>query len=618
MFTMPHTVKTTKRLKTIVLTISIVFSFKATSMYAQNTQFSVRDLCVINNVDPRVIDNIDILDHITDSLQQLQPNAYPLVSQWCRQQRMHILRMSRSLRNDYIWDGNIVWLDSTHFISDAGEYLDKMERVASTLMSRAENYDQLEIQRIEEQRRAEEERARAEAARIQREKDLRLAATKDTIKLLHNTISSICDAHGVTDKARIKELKDIYYSYRAVYNRYDLTSDKTDNNRFIQLDELKDFQMRLLDSVLGHNSYSQQINGFPNTLKVRSGKDHNDVYKSYIKVYKRMLIPVNFKNIAEFNEYLAGLRDIIQIQNDYLTVIELRDTITRNSNNLQALCSKKHRDILSSYKEVHGEINTIPSFTNLDDSRRFIASLHEFTIVQQAYASTVHRIETIQTRGDSITALCIKNLSDIGTAYKQLVASSDFVPNFINKSSADYYNTTLDNFEKVQKLYVVVIGLRKTIEANGNKIQENKTAPRSVTNGYKQMLRNTNFTPHFSNTASGKDFVNLLEHFIQIQEKFNTIINQHNKIESNSKQFKIAFKDYSNIYKAYNRLYDSYSYEVSILSETDLNTYLQYQNNLLTMQSRFTELVNSMEKDDYNHRLKKVKELDNIKLIMNL
>ena len=132
------------------------------------------------------------------------------------------------------------------------------------------------------------------------------------------------------------------------------------------------------------------------------------------------------------------------------------------------------------------------------------------------------------------------------------------------------------------------------------------------------MLRNTHFTPFFTTATAGADFTSLLSHFIKIQEKFEDIIEQNIRIENTSKQLKTAFKEFGNISKAYNRMITEYTIEAVILSESDLNSYRSHQDAIMTMQARFEELSNSSEKEDYNQRLKKVKEIDKIKLIMGI
>lgn len=611
-------------------TILILFAILASAVWAQTDPNSIEkrdtsvvylstlDLCSSYQVDGRIFESENRFPMIMDSLQRVQPNAFPLMVQWCRQQRMRINRMTNSLKNDYTKEGDNIWLDSTHCITDAGIYIAKLEQMASYLQSESERYEKLEQDRIEAERRAEEERARAEALRIQREKDLRLAMQKDTIRSMHKNITEICDAKGISDKTRIKELKDLFYAYLAVYNRYDLTDDKTTDSHFKQLDELQQFQSELLDSVLGTNSYSSRIEGFKSTLHLRSGKDHTDVNKSYLRVFKKVQIPISFKTIAEYNDYIAQLREVIAVQQCYLNVIDLRDTISQNTNTLQIQCSKKHKDILSSYKDLLGELNQVPTFTTLAESEKFITNLQDFIIVQNEFSYAIKRIDIIEARGDSIIAICSKNIGDIASAYKELVAASDFVPKFINKASADYFNKTLDDFEKVQQQYITIIGIRNTIDAGSATIIGSKNAPKGLIPGYKQMTKYTDFTPHFSNETGGDDFIKLLNHFISIQQKFVKIVNDNNTIDANTKQFRAAFKEYSNIYKAYERLFKTYDKELNVISEADVNSYSHHQETILEMQGKFSELANSLEKEDYNNRLKKVKEPDKIKLIMGI
>lgn len=581
-------------------------------------RYHARDFCSTYLVDQRVMDNVANLTIIMDSLQGVQPNAYPLMGQWCRQQRARMSRMINSLTNDYTWDGDMVWIDSTHCIVDAREYITRLQTMMPTMLAEAEKYERLEQERIEAERIAAEERARAEALRIQREKDLRLEAMKDSIKDLHKSITSICDARGVTDKARIKELKDLFYAYLAVYNRYDLTSNKTDNARFSQLDELIAFQQEMADSVLGSNSYLQRINDFGTTLKARAGKNHTEVNRSYVKVFKHNQVPITFKSIAEYHEYVGQLRNIMDVQQSYLKAIELRETISQNSNTIQHQCSKKHRDVYAAYKEVLDEMNLVPAYTSLAESRKFIDRLNDFIDLQHAYDDAIKRVDAIESRGDSIILICGKGLHDIALAYKNLIASTDLVPRFINMASAESYNARLDEFERVQQHYITVVGMRKEIDSHRSRIMEAKGTPRAVTSGYKQIEKSTNFTPFFSTNETGQIFIASLNKFMAIQDLFSEVIEENSRIEATTKQLKIAFKNYNGIQRAYNKLMDYCKKEIVILGENDLNSYKNYLDDIEALQKKFTDIADSMEKDDYNHRLKKERDIEKIKLIMGI
>ena len=79
------------------------------------------DLCPSYQVDSRIVGNNTLLQQIMDSVQRVQPNAYPLMAQWCRQQNLRINRMIRSLTNDYESSQGVIWMDSMHCITDADE-----------------------------------------------------------------------------------------------------------------------------------------------------------------------------------------------------------------------------------------------------------------------------------------------------------------------------------------------------------------------------------------------------------------------------------------------------------------------------------------------------------------
>lgn len=579
---------------------------------------STRDMCASYEIDVRIVDDQDNIIIIMDSLRQVQPNALPLMSQWCRQQRRRVNRLLSSLQNDYALDNEKIWIDSTHLIPDAAEYMAKLESLIPFLEKKAVFYEEQEQLRLESERRAAEERAHAEAMRIQQEKAARLTQLTDSIRDMNREIADICDAKGITDKARIKELKELYYAYLSVFNRYDLTSRSTDDNRFTQLYELKIFQTELIDSVLSQSSYIHRIDSFKDVLKLRCGKDHADVNKSYLKVFKKVQVPVSFKTIAEYREYVKSLRDIITVQESYLKVIELRDSIVLNNNTLQLMCSKKHREIFSSYKEVLSEIQQIPAYTTKSESRKFISNLRDFIELQGEYMHAIQRIDVIEVRSDSITALCNRKILDISTSYKELVGMTDFVPKFRNKSGADYFNKTLDEFESMQQEYISIIGLRNTIATKAQRITESKNAPRGLINGYRNMSKYTNFTPRFNNVRDGKEFSGALSKFIVIQDKYIAIIDTNEIIENTAKKIKSSFKDYGNITKAYERLIKAYEYELNIVGETDLDNYMQYQTTILAIQQRFVALIDSYDKEDYNRRLKKEKDPEKIKLIMGI
>lgn len=579
---------------------------------------SAKYLCPNYNVDERILGGEATLAPVFDSLQHVEPNAYPLMGQWCRVQRLRAIRMANSLANEYTNDSTMVWIDSNHCIVDGIAFIKDLRATADTLQSLSSRFEQLEKERVEREQKEAAALAKATALRQQRELDARLTGLKDSIKTLHRYISTTCDGDGIVDREKLKHLKDIFYAYLSVYNRYDIGDPTISESHLSRLDELHTFQANLIDSLLGTNALTTQLENFKELLHTRAGKEHSEVYKSYIRVFKKINIPVSFRTIAEYEVYITKLQELITVSHSYIQVIELRDSIASRTAVINQKCAKHHRDILSSYRELLSEFNSVPSYATIKSSEKFINNLRDFMAMQEQYIDATDRVETIQQRGDSIISMCNRTLNDIVYAYRELVSTTDLVPRFININSSEKYYETLDNFEDVQRLYFDVINIRKTIDQRATRITSDRNAPRGLVSGYRHLVKYTNFTPTFTTPRGGDDMIKSLNHFIDIQEKFITINNNNGTIVNNSKQLRSAFREYGHIYRAYERMLRTYDYDLVITGESDLNSYLKHQEQVLQMQSKFVDLINSLEKEEYNNRLKRVNETDKIRLIMGM
>lgn len=579
---------------------------------------SARYLCPSYNVDERIFGGESTLSPVFDSLQHVEPNAYPLMGQWCRVQRLRCNRMANSLANDYRNDSTAVWIDSLHCIPDGVEFIRLLRSTADTLTSLSARFEQLEKERVEREQKQAATLAKAEAIRQQRELEYRLTTLKDSIKTTHRAISNTCDGDGVTDRNRLKELKDIFYAYLSVYNRYDVGDPTISEGHLSRLEELRKFQIHLNDSLLGPHALSVQLEDFKKELHMRTGKEYNDIYKSYIRVFKKINIPITFRTIAEYKVYISNLQELIVVSRSYLRVVDLRDSIAAGTALLNQKCSRRHRDILTSYRELLSEMNNVPNYATIPSSEKFIANLQNFIEMQRQYSLAIDRVEVIQKRGDSIVALCPRTLTDVAQSYRSMMSTTDLVPHFINSTSSVRYHENLDNVEEVQRLYVEVIAIRKEIDQRATRITSDRNAPRGLVNGYRHLVKYTDFTPSFTTPRGGNDMIRSLNHFIDLQEKFLTINSNNAVIENNTKQMRTAFHEYNNIFKAYERILDTYRYDLSITGEAELNSYMKHQEQVMSMQSKFIDLINSLEKEEYNNRLKRVREPEKIRLIMGL
>ena len=582
------------------------------------SRMSGTSLCMAFGADARMFDGQESLDAILDSISKVHPNAYPLMGQWCITQSLHLRRMSASMRNDYKWDNGIIWIDSTHCITDATETIGKCDQLISTLTFLSRKYEQLEAERIEAERIAAEEHARAEARRIQQEKDQKLKLLKDTILTLHRDIQYACNNTSTPDKNRVKELKDIFYAYLSIYNRYDLTGTTTDDNRFTQLNELESFQKDVIDSLIGSNSYYNQIENFKNTIRSRAGNSHTDILKAYNRAFKKVQTPVTFKSMAEYQAYITQLQNIRATQDSYIKAIELQDTLAKNTLILQEKCSKEHREIFNAYKSILGEQNLVPSYSDYSSAKIFISSLYAFINIQHDYIYIVQRMDTISKRGIEITQSCSKQTSDVASAYKELSQTTDFIPYLRNESDVKSHNRMLNHFEEIQDIYLRIVNLRDSINTRSEQILAAKNTPKGLLNSYKQTLKTASLTPHFREIDKGDIFVRQLEHFIAIQEKYLLIEDKDHQIDNTTKRFRTTAKEYGNISKAYEHVAKTYDMEFNALNESDLDAYLSLQDRILDIQNKFDAVLNSTDKAQYNQMFKKESDPGKIKLIMGI
>lgn len=535
----------------------------------------------------------------------------------CQLQRQAVGQMMASLEKDFELRDGRLWIDESTYLTDHVSFMAALKKLDNTLSALADELTAKEAARLDAERKAAEAAERAKAKAAQEVKDQQLEQLRQSITQQHRQIAMSCDGSGVTDKAKVKELKDLYFAYLSVYNKQDLSDQRGSDDALERFGKLNDFQRFFLDSVVGGNSYSNQIANFKNELKIRCGKEFADVNKSYLKVFKKSGATANFSTYDEFDSYVQQLLEVLTVQRAYTTVVERRQTINKNSAAVVERCAKSHKDIMAAYKAAEAAVEVVPTFTIVAEAEKFVNRLDEFILVQDEYMKVITRIDAIEKRSSAIVTSCPKHSSDVAGAYKTLVANTNFVPTFGELSGASYFNSKLDDFEAVQSCYETIVKQRTTIFQKEESIMAAKLTPKEIVAGYKLIKSRTYFTPDFSSEESGTVFVGQMNEFIALQDKVLGIIATDETIDANTKTIK-AVKSSSNFVKSYDRLAKSYDYEISILSEGDLDSYINHQKTILNVQEKFMSLIKQGKHLEMDKQLKKEKDLDRIKLLFEL
>ena len=600
----------------------MIFNFQFSifnSLHAQRpktpTVLSVADLLKNYGLDSAQVNDTAVAARYLDG----QPKDYVALTNLCVSLRTKAQSAINSLTNDYPHRDDLVWIDSTIVVADFAIYEYRLRLYADFMGRRSIQYSRLEQQRVEAEkeasrRRAEEEARQRQAARDKEADDLRL-----TIERHHRSILSACDGAGISDKGKIKELKDIYYSYLMVYNKYDLSPSQATPASIAQLEELNDFQNDLLENILGQNSLLYRIENFKNQLKVRCEKDHSEVFRSYSKVFKNNTsVPVTFASLPEYQDYLSRLQTIIAVQERYLQTVDLRTTIAANYDAISNLYSKKYKPVFNAYKEVHRTIDQVPTFTTNAQSLNFIQSLTDFVEAQQLYIQYYNILEDITRRSDTILNGRHESFKDVSRAYRDLQSNLIPLPNFKKPSDAVYYEQQLEQVEQLQDAFLRTIERRTLIQQLDDSIEDNRKVDRTLWNGYRLLRKQVDLAPGFNTVERARSFLSMLDEYIDLQRLSLRVLYKRRLIESQEKSIEQRSSNYRNIDKAYSRMIKAYDDFGEIANQEDLRRYDRQCDRILEMQQAFLDLLASETVQEADNRLKRESDITKIKLVLGL
>ena len=575
----------------------LLFLLPTRHNYAQEAiPVSLKELAPDFGIRPLFLDDTIHLVRYLDSLNA--PN--PAMTDTCVTLNAKLMAMENVLLYDYRHERDTVWIDATHYIEDYTYYSLKIKALSEMVLRRAHEY-------------IEREHIRQDAIQ-----QTSLNLRKDTIERNHRTIVNACEGIGISDKARKKELKDLYYAYLSVYNRYDFSMKRGDSIYLASLDHFSQFQKSDMDNLLSNNNYTARINNFTNTLKVRCGHNHSDVLRSYQRVFRQAVPSPNFANIREYNDYLASLQNILDIQNSYLTVIDLREKISATNKRIVNLYSPKFREAAKTYQEVVATINTTPAFNTLPDAELFIYNLNEFIQVQECYLHDYDRLRAIQEHGDSITRNSSMRYADIAKAYKQVREANSMTPKYQTLDDAVRFGYEMDYFESIQRQYDTILSLRQLIDATQDTITKGWMSHLVAYNGYQNIRKQYVLTPTFIDYLGGRQFIDQLYDYNDMQLSCLRAIRLYDQYRQLDNAISPDIQSFRNLRKAYSRLDKEYLNIKAINHLSELYLYIRQLEAVITVQEHLQDLLKGTEAHVFDNRLRNIKEIDQIEAILGL
>lgn len=562
----------------------------------QHIPMSVKELAPDFGIRPIFLDDTVHLSRYLDSL----PLSNSALTDTCVTINAKLMAMENVLLYDYRHSNDTVWIDASHYLEDYKLYSTKIKQLSTYVLDRAHQY-------IE-----------SEHIRRDNNQQTRLNLRKDTIDSYHRSIINACDGIGIDDKERKKQLKDIYYSYLSVYNRYDFSMKAKDSSYIESLDQFCEFQRHLLDNVLSRNNYDVRINNFANTLKTRCGRNHVDVVRSYQRAFRKSDIPVQFSSIREYRNYIDSLQGIIEIQNAYLEVVNLREQIEANGKRINSLYYPKFNDAAKTYAMAASKVNTTPEFNTRRDAAEFIFHLREFIKVQQCYEQDYARLMAINDHADSISHRCGLRYGDVAKAYQSAHAKNIMLPNYQSVDDARRFTRDMDQFEQLQRQYDTVIDMRILIDQTKDSINKGWMSHLIVYNGFQNIRKQFALTPTFINVYEGEEFILHLEDFLDIERSCLNAIQLYETYKRQGDKLTPELQPYRNIRRAYQQLEREYVNIKTINHFSDLRTFIHQMEAFITVQDAIKSKLNTNNTILLDDKLREVKESARIEALLGL
>ena len=576
------------------------------------TVMSVGELMVNYRIDTAWLSDTSNIIRYLDS----QPQNYVDLTNLCVSIRTRSQKAITSIERDYPIRDSLMWLDSNTVLADYPIFEYRLRMLADFMGRMSIRYSRMEQERIESEKEAARQRAIEQARREQEARNRQASDLRSNIEVHHRAITTACDAVGVNNKEKLKELKAIYYSYLMVYNRYDLTEGNATDESIALLDQLNAFQNDMLENVLGQNSLINQIDNFKNILKLRCERDNADIYRSYTKVFKHTTVPVSFADTKEYEEYIARLRTVINVQQRYLQTIELRASISTGTDAIVSLYGKKYRDAAGSYREALKGVDMLPSFTSNAESIVFIQRLDDFIAAQQLYLDFYPVMEDITHRSDTI--LNHREFPDVVGAYREAQPMLHPLPSFKDSDGALLFDQQLEEVKAVQQCYLDAIAMRRQIVVNDDSLLGSKKADRLLGPGYRLLRKQADLRPSFNTVERGHSYLDLLQGHMEMQRLALSTMHKLQTIADNEKQIKDRDLPYNNIRKAYTRMYKAYQGVDAITNNEDLRRYSRQCDYIIEMQQAFLTTIRGNDASDADSRLKRENSIENIKLVIGL
>lgn len=379
-----------------------------------------------------------------------------------------------------------------------------------------------------------------------------------------------------------------------------------------------------------------------------------NIHYAYLSVYNHYNIN-SIDNSAEYYTRLTQLdsmqrhlRDSILGGDSYPTRIE------NFKNTLKLKAGKERVDVYKSYLRTYQPPTIAINFTTIEEYRLYVRQHLEIIKIQNRYLECLDWLNRIEANTGSILAM-LGNSGGHSLPYKNIVATTNFVPAFTSDEGGVQFIDKLRDFESMQQEYLKTERLirelermadtiytagrkysdltgafrlvqqgtdvypafrnQEELEAYERKIQDYKTvgmqylhliylrdtlagnqniidhSTKTLRDGQRTLKKFTKWTPDFNTPEYGDKFIENMHGLLRMQEECIAINDNIVTQGEYEKEILALTKNYSYIRRGYNAMKKSYDYKGSIATTDNLRIYGDLQHMVVVMQEKLIEYI---------------------------
>ena len=250
-----------------------------------------------------------------------------------------------------------------------------------------------------------------------------------------------------------KKYRDVNAAYRDVLKTVDQLPAFTTNAEsllFIQgLDEFIAAQQRYLDLYPVYEDLSLRSDS------IMSRRDFPDVVSTYREAKEHLRPMPAFKDEEGADLYDQQLEEVRSVQQCFLDVLALRQTIAVCDDSLNA--GKKTDAVLSNgYRLLRKQVDLKPSFYTVERGRGFITTLQSHLDMQRLCLSTMHKQEQIKANEKTINDRELP-YGNIRKAYSRMYKAYRGLTEITNTEDLRRYSRQSDYILEMQQAFIDLI-----------------------------------------------------------------------------------------------------------------------------------------------------------------